>query len=62
MMRKLILICGALFIGALAQAQIQKGDIQLGGTVSFNSNELGDLDSESFSILPQAGLFVSDLT
>lgn len=62
MMRKLILICGALFIGALAQAQIQKGDIQLGGTVSFNSNELGDLDNESFSILPQAGLFVSDLT
>lgn len=61
-MRKLILLCGALFMGTLVQAQIQKGDIQLGGTIAFNSSEVGDFENNAFRILPQAGLFVSDLT
>lgn len=61
-MRKLILVCCALFIAALTQAQIEKGDVQLGGTINFNSNDFENFDNSAFRIQPQAGLFVSSTT
>lgn len=61
-MRKLILLSFVLLSAFVAQAQIQKGDVQLGGSISYNSNESGGLDNSNFSFSPQAGLFVSETT
>jgi len=61
-MRKLILVCCALFIAALTQAQIEKGDVQLGGSINFNSNDFEAFDNSALRIQPQVGLFVSSTT
>ena len=61
-MRKLLLLCVVLFSGVVAQAQIQKGDVQLGGSITYNSNESGGQDNSNFTFSPQAGLFVSETT
>ena len=61
-MRKLILACIALFTVVLAEAQIEKGDIQLGGSVQYVSTENGGIDQSTLIISPQAGLFVSPTT
>ena len=60
-MRKLILLSAALFVSTLSFAQIAKGDIQLGGTISWNQFDNG-FESSELTILPSAGLFVSPTT
>ncbi|WP_268123447.1 outer membrane beta-barrel protein [Roseivirga pacifica] len=64
-MKKLILAITFLSFYSLANAQIQKGDIQVGGTVSYSKSKIeGSFDREiqQFNLTPRAGLFVSDLT
>lgn len=61
-MRKLILLCTALFVGSMCFAQIEKGNIQLGGNVEFTSNDNGGNDYSLITVAPRAGLFLSNTT
>ncbi len=61
-MRKTLLFSIGLIMAGMLQAHIQKGDIQLGGSVSFSSQEFSGQDRNFFSIAPRAGFFLSDLT
>ncbi len=59
-MKKLLLTAFCLFLGAGAFGQIQQGNFQLGGNLSYFSNENGALESSSYQVLPRVGYFVSD--
>lgn len=64
-MKKLILAITFLSFYTLANAQIEKGDIQVGGTFQYSSSKVeGSFNQEAqrFTITPRAGLFVSELT
>lgn len=61
-MRKLILLSVALFISTMAFGQLEKGLVQLGGSVSFTSTDNGDNDVSAFNIFPRGGYFVSNNT
>lgn len=61
-MKKLTIILTLLFFTGIAKAQIQKGDIQLGGAIGINSNKTGDNKFNYFNFSPRAGFFVSDKT
>ena len=60
-MRKLLLLGVALLLSTLSFAQIAKGDVQLGGTVSWNQTDNG-FETTRLTILPNAGLFISPTT
>lgn len=62
-MKKLFLtLSAAVALTFAANAQTEKGKIILGGNVSYDyaDQKKADLTNQSFSILPSAGLFVSD--
>ncbi|WP_422006715.1 outer membrane beta-barrel protein [Roseivirga pacifica] len=61
-MKKLILAITFLSFFSLANAQIQKGDIQVGGTVSYSHSTTSGIEVDNFNFSPRAGLFLSDLT
>jgi hypothetical protein len=61
-MKKLTLLCAALLLCCTGFAQIEKGDIQLGGSVQFNSMDIEDINFQQFNISPRAGLFLSGTT
>jgi len=61
-MKKLSIILTLLLFTGIAKAQIQKGDVQLGGSLSINSQKSGDNKTNYFNISPRAGFFVSDNT
>jgi len=61
-MRKLVLLTiGLLFCGTI-QAQISKGDVQLGGSISWNNVDNGPTKISIFDVQPNVGKFVSDRT
>ncbi len=49
-------------VAATANAQIEKGKIQLTGNFGYTRNETGGNETNVFTIVPQAGLFLSDKT
>ncbi|GAB5526859.1 MAG: hypothetical protein Roseis2KO_47310 [Roseivirga sp.] len=52
-----------LLMSTFAFAQIQKGQVQLGGVFNYNTQDLGSgSDRSSFIFSPQAGYFFSDNT
>lgn len=51
-----------LLFATVANAQIQKGNIQLGGTLGFNTTEVDGSNRNIFNFAPRAGWFVSDNT
>ena len=51
-----------MLMSTLTFAQIQKGAVQLGGSITYNEFENRFQESKLFQVLPQAGLFVSDNT
>ncbi|GGC45618.1 hypothetical protein GCM10011386_42380 [Parapedobacter defluvii] len=62
-MKKLFLtLSAAVAVTFAANAQTEKGKTILGGNVSYNYNKIQDVDGsiQSFSILPNVGVFVSD--
>ncbi len=61
-MRKTLLFSIGLIMAGMLQAQIQKGDVQLIGSVSYLNVDNNGNGRSSFSITPQAGLFLSDKT
>ena len=61
-MRKALLPIFMLLMCSLAQAQIQKGDVLIGGLVEFNRSSAGDLRFTNLNLEPRAGFFLSDRT
>ena len=61
-MKKLILAITFLSFYTLANAQIEKGDIQVGGTMSYSHNTISGIEVNNYNFSPRAGLFISDLT
>ncbi len=62
-MKKLFLtLSAAIAVTFAANAQTEKGTTILGGNVSYDYNKVKDADGDiqSFSILPNVGVFVSD--
>ena len=62
-MKKQLLTLALLLVGAMANAQISKGDIQLTGGFTLFSNEISTGgETKIFNLAPQAGLFLNDKT
>lgn len=61
-MKKLTVIILFSLIALTANAQIEKGNVQLSGTFVYANSDFGANDFQSFSFSPQAGLFLSDKT
>ena len=67
-MKKIILSAFALFAIGFANAQekseegkgFSNGDVVISGTVGFSSTKTGDFKTDSFTIMPGVGFFVSD--
>ncbi|HEX8562627.1 MAG TPA: outer membrane beta-barrel protein [Flavobacterium sp.] len=68
-MKKIILSVAAVFAFGFANAQegtestgkgFANGDVFITGSVGFSSETTGDFKSNSFNIMPQVGIFVSD--
>jgi len=67
-MKKIVLSVAALFAFAMTNAQettsetvgFAKGDMFLSGSLGFSSDKDGELKSNSFTVAPRAGYFVSD--
>lgn len=68
-MKKIILTAAAIFAFGFANAQdatttpakgFSNGDAFISGSVGFSSTKTGDFKSNSFTISPKAGFFVSD--
>lgn len=59
-MRKLILLSAALLVSTFSFAQFEKGDIQLGGNVTWIKSEFRGFEATTINVLPRAGLFVSN--
>lgn len=51
-----------LSISTVGFAQIQKGDVQLGGNAGFLKSDTGNSEQTTFTLAPKAGFFLSDLT
>ncbi len=61
-MKKLLFLVILLLTCTFSYGQLAKGDIQLGGNVSFNSNSNSNADSRSFAINPRVGLLIDSTT
>lgn len=61
-MKKILLLTLCLCVAAPSFAQIQKGDLQLGGSLNIVKTEEANTESSSFVLSPNAGIFLSDLT
>lgn len=61
-MRKQLLAMLLMFIGSLTYAQIQKGDVLVGGSLRLSTFEFNDNRNNNFSISPRLGFLVSDRT
>ena len=61
-MRKLLLLSVALFLSTLSFAQIAQGNIQLGGTISWDEMDNSGIETTQLTILPSAAIFVSPTT
>ncbi|KYG72472.1 outer membrane beta-barrel protein [Roseivirga echinicomitans] len=61
-MKKLIFTMAILLVSTMGFAQIQKGDVQINGNVSFQKVNNAGTEISSFSLLPKAGVFVSETT
>lgn len=61
-MKKSILLLAMVLMSTVAYGQIQKGDVQLGGNLSYISSETGNFETNTFSITPRASLFISENT
>lgn len=59
-MKKSLLLVVMVFMSTAAFGQIQKGDIQLGGSLNYNSFDAGNGENTNFRISPRAALFLSD--
>lgn len=68
-MKKIILSVAAVFAFGFANAQdtegtgtkgFANGDVFITGSVGFSSSKTGDFKSNSFNVMPQVGLFVTD--
>lgn len=49
-------------VSTLAFGQIQKGDIQLGGSLNYSKFETGNQEATNFRLTPRAALFLSENT
>ncbi len=62
-MRKSILLSAMLLMSTFAFAQIQKGQVQLGGVFNYSTQDFDNgVDRSTFIFSPQAGYFFSDNT
>ena len=61
-MKKLIFTMAILLVSTMAFAQIQKGNIQITGNVGIQKTNNAGTETSSFSLLPKAGVFVSETT
>ncbi len=61
-MKKTILLFAMVLMSTMAFGQIQKGDIQVGGSLLYNKFEAGNQESTAFRLTPRAALFLSDNT
>lgn len=61
-MRKSLFISFMLLVGSLSYAQIQKGDVLIGGSVLFSSAEINSEKNNFFNFTPRVGFLLSDRT
>ncbi|OEK00157.1 hypothetical protein BFP97_00880 [Roseivirga sp. 4D4] len=61
-MKKTVLLLAMTLVSSFAFGQIQKGDVQLGGSLNYSNFEAGGQETTNFRLVPRAALFLSDNT